>query len=213
MQELIQYYITNGSYVLEQIWLHFLMSGYGVLFAAIIGVPLGFYIARHKRLSKIVIGIANILQTVPSLAMLSILMLFIGLGPNTVVATIFLYSLLPIISNTYAGVNQVDDGVLDVAKGMGMTKLQVVLKVELPLAISMILGGLRNALVIAIGIGAIGTFAGAGGLGDIITRGINVSDGSAIIWAGALPTALMAVLTDLILGAIEKRLSYQVPKE
>ena len=135
-------------------------------------------------------------------------MIGLGLGPNTVVVTIFLYSLLPIISNTYAGVKQVENQLLDIAKGMGMTKMQIILKVELPLSISMIIGGVRNALVVAIGIATIGTFVGAGGLGEIITRGINVSDGSAIIWAGALPTALMAIMTDLILVQLEKKLSH-----
>ncbi|NLC54349.1 MAG: ABC transporter permease [Erysipelothrix sp.] len=206
--ELIQYYTVNGSYVFEQFIRHLLMSVYGVLFASMIGIPVGFYIARHKKLANWVMRLANIIQTIPSLAMLSILMIGLGLGPNTVVATIFLYSLLPIISNTYAGVKQVEAELLDIAKGMGMTKMQIILKVELPLAVSMILGGVRNALVVAIGIATIGTFVGAGGLGEIITRGINVSDGSAIIWAGALPTALMAIITDLLLGQLEKRLSH-----
>lgn len=209
MGEFIQYYMINGSYVWAQFLRHFLMSIYGVLFASIVGIPIGFIIAKRIRLSKWVMGLANILQTIPALAMLAILMLVFGFGPNTVVVTIFLYSLLPIITNTQSGVRQVEAELLDVAKGMGMTKTQVVLKVELPLAFSIILGGVRNALVVAIGISAIGTFAGAGGLGEIITRGINVSDGSAIIWAGALPTALMAIVTDFVLGQVEKKLVYQ----
>lgn len=206
IEELLQYYFVNGSYVFDQFIRHLLMSAYGVLFASLVGIPLGFYIARHSRLATWVIRLANIIQTIPSLAMLSIVMIGFGVGPNTVVITIFLYSLLPIISNTYTGVKQVDNNLLDVAKGMGMTKMQVIGKVELPLAISMIIGGVRNALVVAIGIAAIGAFVGAGGLGEIITRGISVADGGAIVWAGALPTALMAVFTDLILGALEKKL-------
>lgn len=206
IEELVQYYLVNGSYVFDQFIRHLLMSVYGVLFASLIGIPLGFYIARHTKLAIWVIRLANIIQTIPSLAMLSIIMIGFGVGPNTVVVTIFLYSLLPIISNTYAGVKQVEDKLLDVAKGMGMTKMQVIRKVELPLSISMIIGGIRNALVVAIGIAAIGAFVGAGGLGEIITRGISVADGGAIVWAGALPTALMAVFTDLILGRLEKNL-------
>ena len=177
MKELIQYYTVNGSYVFDQFARHLLMAVYGVIFAGLIGIPLGFYIARHKKLATWVMRLANIIQTIPSLAMLSLVMIVFGLGPNTVVVTIFLYSLLPIISNTYAGVRQVEAQLLDIAKGMGMTKFQVILKVELPLAISMIIGGIRNALVVAIGIAAIGTFVGAGGLGEIITRGISVADG------------------------------------
>ena len=208
MVEFIQYYIVNGSYIFDQFIRHFLMAIYGVVFASLVGIPIGFMIAKKARLSKWVMGIANIIQTIPSLAILAILMFVSGLGPNTVVITIFLYSLLPIITNTQAGVRQVNVGLLDVAKGMGMTKRQIIFKVELPLAFSIILGGIRNALVVAIGIAAIGTFAGAGGLGEIITRGINVSDGSAIIWAGALPTALMAILTDFLLGKLEKKMVY-----
>lgn len=210
MKELIQYYTVNGSYVFDQFARHLLMSVYGVIFAGLIGIPLGFYIARHKKLATWVMRLANIIQTIPSLAMLSLVMIVFGLGPNTVVVTIFLYSLLPIISNTYAGVRQVEAQLLDIAKGMGMTKFQVILKVELPLAISMIIGGIRNALVVAIGIAAIGTFVGAGGLGEIITRGISVADGGAIVWAGALPTALMAVITDIGLSQLEKKLAHNI---
>lgn len=205
---IIDYYLTNGSYVFDQFIRHFLMSIYGVLFASILAIPLGFYIARHQKLGDFIISVANIIQTIPSLAMLSILMVVLGLGPNTVVATIFLYSLLPLISNTYAGVRQVEYELLDVAKGMGMSKLQVVMKVELPLAIAMIIGGIRNALVVAIGIATIGTFVGAGGLGEIITRGINVSDGSSIIWAGAIPTAVMAIIADILLLQLEKYFAF-----
>lgn len=206
MIELINYYQMNGGYVFDQFVRHFLMSIYGVLFAAIIGVPLGFYIANRKNLSSVVRNITSIIQTIPSLAMLSILMFAFGLGPNTVVVTVMLYSLMPIINNTYSGVRSVDKNVLDVAKGMGMTPWQILYKIKLPLALSVIIGGIRNALVIAIGITAIGTFIGAGGLGDIISRGVNVSNGGAIIWAGALPTALMAIIVDLVLGQIEKRI-------
>ena len=206
MKEILDYYMINGSYVWAQFLRHFLMSIYGVVFASVFAIPLGFYMARNRSLSKWIMRLANIIQTIPSMAMLSLLMIVMGLGPNTVVATIFLYSLLPILSNTYAGVRQVDDNLIDVAKGMGMTRKQIIFKVTLPLSLSMILGGIRNALVVAIGIAAIGTFVGAGGLGDIISRGINVSNGSAIIWAGAIPTAFMAIFVDLLLAKVEDKL-------
>ncbi len=206
MGELINYYKINGGYVLSQFTRHFLISIYGVLFACILAIPLGFYIARRKKLAKWVIATANIIQTIPSLAMLSILMVVMGLGTNTVIFTVFLYSALPILKNTYTGVNNVDENILDIAKGLGMTSKQIRYKVELPLSISIIIGGIKNALVVAIGVTAIGTFIGAGGLGDIISRGINVSDGGSIILAGAIPTALMAVMVDLILSKIEDRL-------
>ncbi|WAW14512.1 ABC transporter permease [Peptostreptococcus equinus] len=205
MKELIQYYQVNGAIVLEQFFTHFLISIYGVLFACIVAIPLGMYISKSRKLSAVTIGIANIIQTIPSLALLSLLMVAMGLGTNTVVATVFLYSLLPILKNTCTGLNNVNKNLLDVAKGMGMTKSQVMMKVKMPLALSVIMGGIRNALVLAVGIATIGTFIGAGGLGDIISRGISVSNGSAIIWAGTIPTALMAVIFDLVLAGLEKK--------
>lgn len=207
--ELFDYYLINGSAIFQHFIRHFLVSIYGVLFASIVSIPLGFFIARKRRLAPFVIRIANIIQTIPSLAMLSLVMIVLGLGTNTVIATVFLYSLLPILKNTYTGVCNVDEQLLDVAKGMGMTSWQLLTRVELPLSFAMIVGGLRNALVIGIGVTAVGTFVGAGGLGDVITRGINVSDGGAIVLAGALPTALMAIVIDLILSYGEKKLTHQ----
>lgn len=207
MNDVFLYYSENASYVFEQFVRHFLISLYGVIFAAIVAIPLGFLIARRGNLSKILIGIANVMQTIPSLAMLAILMFAIGTGPNTVVFAVFLYAILPILKNTVSGINSVTPALVDAAKGMGMTRFQLMTKVELPLAISIIMGGVRNALVLAIGVTAVGTFIGAGGLGDIITRGITVADGSAIIIAGAIPTALMAVVADFVLGIIENKLT------
>lgn len=205
-EQLWFYFNENGFYIWEQFLRHFLISIYGVLFAAIVGIPIGFLISRRGKLADWVIGIANVIQTIPSLAMLSILMLGLGLGTNTVITTVFLYSLLPIIKNTYTGVRSVDRNILDSGKGMGMTRLQLTYMVELPLSLSVIMAGIRNALVVGIGITAIGTFIGAGGLGDIITRGVNATDGGAIILSGAIPTALMAIISDLILGFIEKKM-------
>ena len=170
------------------------------------GIPIGIFIAKNRKISDWVIGLANVIQTIPSLAMLSILMLGLGLGVSTVIVTVFLYALLPIIKNTYTGMLNVNDAYLDAGKGMGMTKLQVLWMIEIPLSLSVILAGIRNAMVLAIGITAIGTFVGAGGLGDIIIRGTNATNGGAIILAGALPTALMAIIVDLVLGALENRL-------
>ena len=185
-QQFWYYLANNGSYVLSQFARHFLISIYGVLIAAVIGIPVGL--------------------AIPSLAMLSIIMLGLGLGVNTVIVTVFLYSLLPIIKNTYTGMQNVDKNLMDAAKGMGMTRWQSLYMVEIPLSMSVIMAGIRNALVVAIGITAIAAFVGAGGLGDIIVRGTNATNGGAIILAGALPTALMAIISDLALGFLERRL-------
>lgn len=204
--ELWNYYAQNYAYVWEEFYRHFLMSAYGVLFAAIVAIPVGIFIARKAYLSKWIFSFTNVIQTIPALAMLAVLMLVLGLGPNTVVAALFLYSLLPIVRNTYTGIRNVDQALIESGRGMGMTKLQLLRMVEFPLALSVIMAGLRTALVISISIATIGAFIGGGGLGTIIIRGTNVSDGTAIILAGAIPTALMAVVADLGLGWIEKRL-------
>ena len=206
LRETLAYYSLNGGYVLEQFWRHFLISVCGVLLASVVAIPTGFLIARRGRLARWVVGAANVIQTVPALALMSILMLGLGLGARTVIATVLLYSLLPIVRNTCAGIRGIPPQVLDAARGMGMTALQTVLRVELPLALSVIMAGVRNALVVAVGVTTIGTFIGAGGLGDIISRGVNVANGSAIIVAGALPTALMAVCADIVLGLLERGL-------
>lgn len=206
LRETLAYYSLNGGYVLEQFWRHFLISVCGVLLASAVAIPAGFLIARRGRLARWIVGAANVIQTVPSLALMSILMLGLGLGARTVIATVLLYSLLPIVRNTCAGIRGIPPQVLDAARGMGMTALQTVLRVELPLALSVIMAGVRNALVVAVGVTTIGTFIGAGGLGDIISRGVNVANGSAIIIAGALPTALMAVCADIVLGLMERGL-------
>jgi osmoprotectant transport system permease protein len=207
IQELWNYYQLNGSYVMEQFIRHFLMSAYGVLFAAIVGIPAGILIARYGKLSGWVLTAANLIQTIPALAMLAVLMLAMGLGANTVVMSLFLYSLLPIIRNTYTGIRSVDSSILEAGRAMGMTGAQRLFMVELPLSLSDIMAGLRTALIIAIGIATIGAFIGGGGLGSIIIRGTNVTDGAAIILAGAIPTALMAVIADVVMSWIEKALS------
>lgn len=203
-QQLLYYFSHNGMYVLSQFERHFLISIYGVVLAAIVGIPIGILIAKHHRLSSWVIGIANVIQTIPSLAMVSMIMLALGLGVNTVIVTVFLYALLPIIKNTYTGMLSVNPAILDAGEGMGMTRWQMLYLIELPLSLSVIMAGIRNALVLAIGITAIGSFVGAGGLGDIIIRGTNATNGGAIILAGALPTALMAIISDLVLGTLER---------
>lgn len=206
LEQIGYYFQQNGMYLLSQFFRQLLMTSYGVVFAIIVAVPLGFFIAHKRKTSSFILGLANIIQTVPNLALLSVVMLVMGLGPNLVVFTIFLYSILPILRNTYTGVITVDDTMVNVGKGMGMTPWQVIYKVELPLALSVIMGGIRNAFITGIGISTIGTFVGAGGLGDVLQRGVNASDGTSIIIAAVIPISLMSILADWLLGLIEKRL-------
>ena len=205
-EQLISYYQTNSGYLFELFINHFLMSVYGVLFASIIGIPLGIIIARFGKLSGVIITLANIIQTVPVIAMLAMLMLVIGLGINTVIFTVFLYALLPIIKNNYTGIKEVDINIKDAGKGMGMTRNQVLRMIELPLSLSVIIGGIRIALVVAIGVVAVGSFIGAPSLGDVVIRGTNATDGTLFILAGALPIVVIVVLIDIVLRLVEKKL-------
>ncbi|HCX8981043.1 TPA: ABC transporter permease [Staphylococcus aureus] len=181
LQQLFHYYAMNYGYLWDLFFKHLLMSVYGVLFASLIGIPLGILLARYTKLSGFVITIANIIQTVPVIAMLAILMLVMGLGAETVVLTVFLYALLPIIKNTYTGIASVDVNIKDAGKGMGMTRNQVLRMIELPLSVSVIIG-------------------------DIVIRGTNATDGTTFILAGAIPIAVIAILIDVLLRMLERRL-------
>ena len=169
------------------------------------GIPLGIIIARFGKLSGVIITIANIIQTVPVIAMLAILMLSMGLGMNTVIL-LCSYMPLPIIKNTYTGINEVDPNIKDAGKGMGMTRNQVLTMIELPLSLSVIIGGIRIALVVAIGVVAVGSFIGAPTLGDIVIRGTNATDGTLFILAGAIPIVIIVILIDVLLRLLEKKL-------
>ncbi|WP_152658194.1 ABC transporter permease [Oceanobacillus sp. CFH 90083] len=206
-EQLVTYVSQNGFYIWTEFYRHFLMAAYGVLFASIVSIPIGILIARYGRLSGWVLTLGSIIQTIPVLGFMAITMVAMGLGTTTVVTTVFFYSLLPIIQNTYVGITGVDQTVKEAAYASGMTRFQLLIKVELPLAISVMMAGIRTALVVGIGVVAIGTFIGAGGLGSIIVRGTNATDGTAIILAGAVPTALMAIAADLIMGKIERMLN------
>lgn len=204
--DFFNYFIVNGGYIFELFFNHLLMSIYGVIFASAVGIPIGILIARFSKLSGLIITLTNIIQTIPVIAMLAIMMLVMGLGNTTVVVTVFFYALLPIIKNTYTGISNVDSSIKDAGKSMGMTRNQVLTMIELPLALSVIIGGLRIALVVAIGVVAVGSFIGATTLSDIIIRGTNASEGTVFILAGAVPIAIIAVLVDIGLRLLERRL-------
>jgi osmoprotectant transport system permease protein len=188
---------------------HVVLVGVSMLLAALIGIPLGIVITRQKSLRKWVLGAANIVQTVPSLALFGFLIPvpFIGgIGKSTAIVALTLYALLPIIRNTFVGITGVDPAILEAARGMGMTEWQMLRKVEIPLAMSVILAGLRVATVISVGIATIAAAIGAGGLGVYIFRGLAMVNNQVIL-AGAIPAAILAVAADLSLGWAERRLT------
>lgn len=213
LEQFISYVSNNSGYIWVQFYRHFLMAAYGVLFAAIISIPLGILISKYGKLSSWVLAFGSIIQTIPALGAMAVIMIVFGLGANTAIFTLMLYSILPITQNTYVGMRGVDKNIIEAGYASGMTKFQLLRMVELPLAISVIMAGLRTAIVIGIGVAAIGAFVGAGGLGAIILTGTNATDGTAIILAGAIPTALMAIGADMIMGWIERKLQPVKPSK
>ena len=181
-----------------------------MLLAVAIGLPLGILLTRRRAFSKAVIGGANIVQTIPSLALFGFLLPAPWLGERAdrlAITALTLYALLPVIRNTYTGILGVDAGVREAARGMGMTDWQVLFQVELPLATGVILAGVRVATVITVGVATIAAAIGAGGLGEFIFRGVAMVD-NRVILAGAIPAALLALLLDLLLGLLERKLTY-----
>ena len=179
-----------------------------MLIAILIGVPLGLLIVHRPVLRTIAVGVANVFQTIPSLALFGFLipMPFIGgIGKRTAIVALVLYALLPILRNTYVGLTEIDPAVLESAEAMGMTRSQILFRVRLPLASAFILAGIRTATIITIGVATIAAAIGAGGLGTFIFRGVAlVSNG--LLLAGAIPAALLALAADFLLGIIERRL-------
>jgi osmoprotectant transport system permease protein len=210
--ELWHYFAVHRSEIfnltLEHIWL----VGVAIVLAAAIGMPLGVVIARNPKLKSPVLGAANVIQIIPSLALFGFLLPAPWLGERAdrlAIAALTLYALLPIIRNTYTGIAGIDPAVRETARGMGMTSGQMLRIVELPLAMSVILAGVRVATVITIGVGTIAAAIGAGGLGEFIFRGLAMVD-NRVILAGAIPAAILALVADYGLGGIEKLL--RVPR-
>lgn len=200
--------IKYAPEILQHTLEHLFLVGVAISVAIIIGIPLGILITRQTQLRQPILGVANILQTIPSLALFGLLIpvpVIGGIGVVPAIVALTLYSLLPIIRNTYTGITGVDPAIREAGRGMGMTDRQLLLQVEIPLAIGVILAGVRVATVIAIGIATIAAAIGAGGLGVFIFRGIAVVNNQLIL-AGAVPAAVIALLADLLIGWLEQKL-------
>jgi osmoprotectant transport system permease protein len=209
LQQLIEFFIHNRQEVLTLTLQHLFLVVAGTGAACVAGIPIGIFLTRRPGLSRPVLALANVLQTIPSLALFGFLIPILGkrgIGELPAIIALFLYSLLPIIRNTFAGISGVDPGVREAARGMGMTGWQMLAMVELPLSSSVILAGVRVATVISVGTATIAAAIGAGGLGIFIFRGLRMNDSVSIL-AGAIPAALMALIVDFGLGVIEKRLA------
>lgn len=206
--KLYEYILANYQLILEKAGEHVYLAGIAVLLACAVGIPVGFLITNNKKAADIVIGIANIIQTIPSLALFAFALPIFGIGADNAIFALFLYALLPIIKNTLIGIRNVNPAIREAARGMGMSRSQIMFKVEIPLAISVIMGGVRIATVTGIGIATIATLIGAGGLGQLIYQGIGMWNNE-MIFAGAICSALLALFADFILGLVEKKLTSQ----
>ena len=188
---------------------HVLLVVLSTLLAVVLGVPLGIALTRRPRLARPILGFANVVQTIPSLALFGFLIplpLIGGIGARTAIAALVVYALLPILRNTYTGILSVDPAVVESATGLGMTPGQRLRQVELPLALPVVLAGVRIATVISIGLATIAAAIGAGGLGVLIYRGVAIVD-HRLILAGAVPAALLALAADAGLGVLERKLA------
>ncbi|MGB9464990.1 MAG: ABC transporter permease [Candidatus Acidiferrum sp.] len=202
------FFLSHRSEILNATLDHLTLVIIAMAFAIAIAVPLGMLIVQHRILRAIALGAASVFQTIPSLALFGFLIPipFIGgIGRRTAIVALVLYALLPILRNTYVGLTGIDPAILEAAEAMGMTGTQILLRVRLPLALSVILAGIRTSTVITIGVATIAAAIGAGGLGTFIFRGVAMVSDSVIL-AGAIPAALLAISADLLLGLLERRL-------
>lgn len=210
----LQFIAQNHIEVLELTAEHLWLVGASIFLAVLIGIPLGILVTRWPLLKKPVLGGANIIQTIPSLALFGFLLPAPWIGARADRLAIFaltMYALLPLISNTYTGIKGVDPAVVEAGRGMGMNDRQLLWQVQLPLALGVIIAGVRVATVISIGLATIAAAIGAGGLGEYIFRGLAMVNNQVIL-AGAIPAAALAILADVSLGWLEKRLSPQEAK-
>jgi osmoprotectant transport system permease protein len=208
---LFQFLMQNRGEIFELTLEHLWLVGISTVIAAAVGIPLGVMIARWPAWNKPVLAVANIVQTIPSLALFGFLLPVPWLGDRAerlAILALTLYSLLPLIRNTYTGIRGVDPAVVEAARAMGLTEGQLLWQVQLPLASSVILSGLRIAIVISVGVATIAAAIGAGGLGELIFRGLAMVNNQLIL-AGAIPAALLALLADFGLGWLESRLRPQ----
>src|SRR4051795_4338557 len=202
-QSLLTFMGQQSDKLLQQTLAHIGLTFISLFLSLLIGIPAGIWISKKKRWSGTILGVAGILQTIPSIALLGFMIPLLGIGAKPAIIALMLYAFLPIIRNTYTGINEVNPAVTDAAKGMGMTSSQILFKVELPLAMPVILAGVRTATVINVGVATLAAYIAAGGLGEFIFGGISLNNTNMIL-AGAIPAALLAILFDFLLSQLQK---------
>ena len=205
LRKVLQIYIDRRTWFLELIGEQLKISLISVILAGIIGLLLGILISERRKLAEPVMAVCNLFYTIPAIALIGLLIPLIGIGEKNAIAAIVLYGIMPMVRNTYAGLTGVDAGTIDAATGLGSTKLQLLVRIRLPLAAPVILAGLRNVVVMSIATGSIAAFVGGGGLGEAIFRGITMYN-SAMTFAGSLLLVALALGCDFLLSRLEKHI-------
>lgn len=202
---LFELLLSRRDFFLELVFQHISLSAVSILIITAIGITTGILISKSRKAADIVIIITNFLYTIPSIAMFGFCVSFTGIGNTTAIIALVIYGLLPVIRNTYVGLKEVDDQIIEAAVGMGSTPWQLLWKVQFPLALPVIIAGIRNMVVMTIALAGVASFIGAGGLGVAIWRGITTNFDEMTI-AGSLLVALLAIFSDALLGILEKKL-------
>ena len=203
LREIFALYAARADWFAGLLLAHMGLALTAILLSGTLGLLIGVAIAQHPRVAPPVMGVCNVLYTIPAISLLGILIPFSGIGNETAVIALTIYGIMPMVRNTYVGLTSLDPDILEAAKGMGSTQLQSLLRVKLPMAAGVILAGVRNMVVMTISVAGIASFVGAGGLGVAIYRGITIYD-PAMTAAGSILIALLAILCDLALGALER---------
>jgi osmoprotectant transport system permease protein len=199
--------VTNRwDMLITSLWQHIYISMVSMVIVLVISIPLGIYLTRNKRLAEPVIGFTGIFQTIPSIALFGFLLPFVGIGIKPTIIALVLYALLPVVRNVYTGILEVNQSVVDAGRGMGMTSKQILWMIEIPLALPIIMAGIRTATIMTIGVTTIAAFVGAGGLGEIIFRGVSMMR-TELTLLGAIPAATLAILTDFLLKKLEVKVT------
>ncbi|QTJ36070.1 choline ABC transporter permease [Dolosigranulum pigrum] len=207
MSTITHFFAENGENLVRLIWEHLYISAISVSLGVLFAVPIGIWLTRiNDRVADLVISFVSILQSLPSLALLTLMIPLIGVGQVPAIVALFIYSLMPIMRNTYAGIQSVDEGMVDAAKGMGMTTIQLLQKVELPQAAPIIMAGIRLSTTYVIAWTTLASFIGAGGLGDFIFNGLNLYIPELII-GGTIPVTVIALLADFLLSRLEQKVT------
>ncbi|WP_370543187.1 ABC transporter permease/substrate-binding protein [Geomicrobium sp. JCM 19055] len=203
MESYVSLFQERSDLLFNSFWEHVQLSLVSLLIAVAIALPIGILLTRYTRYSEWIIGFAAVLQTIPSLALLGFLVLFVGIGTTPAIIALTAYALLPIMRNTYTGIREVDPAIVEAARGMGMNSYRSLLKIELPLAMPTIMAGIRTSMVLIVGTATLAALVGGGGLGQIIMTGIQRTNNEYILF-GALPAALLAIVLDVILRLTER---------